>query len=31
VRFTFPHALSEPLDAVADAVAASVLAVRPGG
>ena len=31
VRFTFPHALSEPLDAVADAVAASVLAVRSGG
>lgn len=30
VRFTFPHALGEPLDTVADAVAASVLAVRPG-
>ena len=27
VRFTFPHALREPLDAVADAVAASVAAV----
>ena len=31
VRFTFPHALSEPLDAVADAVAASVAAVGSGG
>lgn len=31
VRFTFPHALSEPLDAVADAVAASVAAVQSGG
>jgi cysteine desulfurase len=31
VRFTFPHALSEPLDAVADAVAASVAAVGSAG
>ncbi len=31
VRFTFPHALREPLDAVADAVAASVAAVESGG
>ncbi|WP_345803407.1 cysteine desulfurase family protein [Microbacterium sp. AZCO] len=31
VRFTFPHELSAPLDAVADAVAASVAAVRSGG
>jgi cysteine desulfurase len=31
VRFTFPHALHEPLDAVADAVAASVAAVQSGG
>lgn len=31
VRFTFPHALREPLDAVADAVAASVAAVQSGG
>ena len=31
VRFTFPHALREPLDAVADAVAASVAAVGSGG
>jgi len=31
VRFTFSHELSEPLDAVADAVAASVAAVRSGG
>jgi len=31
VRFTFSHELSEPLDAVADAVAASVVAVRSGG
>jgi len=30
VRFTFPHALGAPLDAVADAVAASVTAVRTG-
>lgn len=30
VRFTFPHALREPLDAVADAVAASVAAVSGG-
>ncbi|MEZ3159695.1 cysteine desulfurase family protein [Microbacterium sp. BWT-B31] len=28
VRFTFPHDLQEPLDAVADAVAASVAAVQ---
>ena len=31
VRFTFPHALAEPLDAVAGAVAASVAAVQSGG
>jgi cysteine desulfurase len=31
VRFTFPHGLREPLDAVADAVAASVTAVQSGG
>jgi cysteine desulfurase len=31
VRFTFPHALSEPLDAVADAVAASVAAIHSNG
>jgi cysteine desulfurase len=31
VRFTFPHAAGEPLDAVADAVAASVVAVQSGG
>ncbi len=31
VRFTLPHALSGDLDAVADAVAASVAAVRSGG
>lgn len=31
VRFTFPHTLTRPLDAVADAVAASVAAVRSGG
>ena len=31
VRFTLPHALEEPLGAVADAVAASVAAVRSGG
>jgi cysteine desulfurase len=31
VRFTFPHALREPLDDVADAVAASVVAVQSGG
>ena len=31
VRFTFPHGLTEPLDAVADAVAASVSAVQSGG
>ncbi len=31
VRFTFPHALTEPLDAVADAVAASVAAVQSSG
>lgn len=31
VRFTFPHALREPLDAVAAAVAASVAAVQSGG
>lgn len=31
VRFTFSHGLTEPLDAVADAVAASVVAVRSGG
>lgn len=30
VRFTFPHSLHEPLDAVADAVAASVTAVQSG-
>ncbi|NLP82245.1 cysteine desulfurase [Microbacterium sp. CFH 90308] len=30
VRFTFAHALREPLDAVADAVAASVTAVQSG-
>jgi cysteine desulfurase len=31
VRFTFPRTLSEPLDAVADAVAASVIAVQSCG
>jgi cysteine desulfurase len=31
VRFTFPHRLAEPLDSVADAVAASVAAVQSGG
>ena len=31
VRFTFPSSLVEPLDAVADAVAASVVAVQSGG
>jgi cysteine desulfurase len=31
VRFTFPHTLSAPLDPVADAVAASVIAVQSGG
>ena len=31
VRFTFPHWLRQPLDAVADAVAASVTAVQSGG
>jgi cysteine desulfurase len=31
VRFTLPHALSDSLDAVADALAASVAAVRAGG
>lgn len=31
VRFTFPRTLAEPLDAVADAVAASVVAVQSGG
>lgn len=31
VRFTFPHTLREPLDAVADAVAASVSAVQSAG
>ena len=31
VRFTFPHGQREPLDAVADAVAASVAAVQSGG
>jgi len=31
VRFTFPHALREPLDAVAGAVAASVVAVQSSG
>lgn len=31
VRFTFPHWLSQSLDAVADAVAASVAAVGSGG
>ena len=30
VRFTFPHGLAEPLDGVADAVAASVAAVQSG-
>jgi cysteine desulfurase len=30
VRFTFPHTLSAPLDAVAAAVEASVAAVRSG-
>lgn len=30
VRFTFPHSLSEPLDRVAGAVAASVAAVQSG-
>ena len=30
VRFTFPHTLGAPLDAVAEAVAASVAAVRTG-
>lgn len=31
VRFTFSHGLREPLDDVADAVAASVVAVQSGG
>jgi cysteine desulfurase len=31
VRFTFPHTPNSPADAVADAVAASVTAVRSGG
>ena len=31
VRFTFPHSLRDPLDAVADAVAASVTAVQSSG
>ncbi|MHC2998517.1 cysteine desulfurase family protein [Microbacterium sp. HJ5] len=31
VRFTFPHWLRQPLDAVADAVGASVAAVQSGG
>lgn len=31
VRFTFPHTLRDPLDAVADAVAASVAAVSGAG
>jgi cysteine desulfurase len=31
VRFTLPHGLRQPLDAVADAVAASVAAVGSGG
>jgi cysteine desulfurase len=31
VRFTFPHWLGQPLDAVADAVAASVAAVGSSG
>ncbi|SFS08402.1 cysteine desulfurase [Microbacterium sp. cf046] len=31
VRFTFPHALDQPLDAVADAVSASVTAVQSSG
>jgi len=31
VRFTFPSSLIQPLDAVADAVAASVVAVQSGG
>ncbi|HYJ49906.1 MAG TPA: cysteine desulfurase family protein [Microbacterium sp.] len=31
VRFTFPSSLVQPLDAVADAVAASVVAVQSGG
>ena len=31
VRFTFPHWLRQPLDAVADAVAASVAAVGSTG
>jgi cysteine desulfurase len=31
VRFTLPRSLAQPLDAVADAVAASVAAVRSGG
>lgn len=31
VRFTFPHTVREPLDAVADAVAASVSAVQSAG
>ncbi|MFH8250413.1 cysteine desulfurase family protein [Microbacterium sp. B2969] len=31
VRFTFSHELRQPLDAVADAVSASVAAVRSGG
>jgi len=31
VRFTFPHGLAEPLDSVAEAVAASVAAVQSGG
>ena len=30
VRFTFPHDLAGPLDVVADAVAASVIAVHSG-
>jgi cysteine desulfurase len=30
VRFTLPHGLAQPLDAVADAVAASVAAVHSG-
>lgn len=30
VRFTFPHALAEPLDDVADALAASVAAIQSG-
>ncbi|MEU1970130.1 cysteine desulfurase family protein [Microbacterium sp. NPDC019599] len=31
VRFTFSHELREPLDAIADAISASVTAVRSGG